>query len=110
MRFTVQVSRAQRVGEARVSGINFVFDIWGIGVGYWFCVSFFFFFRGGFLAELLRSRFGGFLYLPAYIFHGRQILLFSFDLKFANTSFQYHMNLKKKEREKSKDDRIKRKI
>ena len=48
--------------------------------------------------------------MPAYIFHGRQILLFSFDLKFANTSFQYHMNLKKKEREKSKDDRIKRKI
>lgn len=43
-RFTVQVSRAQRVGEARVSGINFVFDIWGIGVGYWFCVVFFFFF------------------------------------------------------------------
>lgn len=26
------------------------------------------------------------------------ILLFSFDLKFANTSFQYHMNLKKKKR------------
>lgn len=65
-RFTVQVSRAQRVGEARVSGINFVFDIWGIGVGYWFCVSFFF--RGGFLAELLRSRrFGGFSYLPGYL-------------------------------------------
>lgn len=66
-RFTVQVSRAQRVGEARVSGINFVFDIWGIGVGYWFCVSFFFFFRGGFLAELLWSRrFGGFLYLLSF--------------------------------------------
>lgn len=75
------------------------------------CVFLFFFsgrIFGGVIAveEIWRL----FVFALVYIFHGRQILLFSFDLKFANTSFQYHMNLKKKEREKSKDDRIKRKI
>lgn len=94
-RFTVQVSRAQRVGEARVSGINFVFDISGDRC--WLlvlCIFFFFFFFSG--EDFYRSR-GDLLAFcicaldTLFVIYGFFKILFSFDSKFeiANQSHPF---------------------